>query len=85
MFGRPVIASAIGGLAERVRDGVDGLTVPPRDAAALADRMAGAVGDEVLWRRLNAGIRPGWSGKEMLDAHVRLWGETRRVDAPAVP
>ena len=27
-FGRPVIASAIGGLAERVRDGVDGLTCP---------------------------------------------------------
>lgn len=77
-FGRPVIASAIGGLAERVKDGVDGLTVPPRDAAGLADRMAALVGDEALWRRLNAGIRPGWSGREMLDAHVRLWGETGR-------
>ena len=39
--GRPVVASAVGGLAEQVRDRVDGLLVPPADAAALA----AAVGD----------------------------------------
>ena len=81
MFGRPVVVSAIGGLGERVREGVDGIRVPARDAAALADRMAALVGDEGLWRRLNAGIRPGWSGKDMFDAHVRLWGETGRGGA----
>ncbi len=85
MFGRPVIASAIGGLAERVRDGVDGLLVPARDPAALADRLAALVGDEALWRRLNAGIRPGWSAGDMLDAHIRLWGDMgqgRMVSTP---
>ena len=81
MFGRPVVASAIGGLAERVTEGVDGLLVPPRDPAALADRMAALVGDEALWRRLHAGIRPGWSGDDMLDAHLRLWGEMGRGEA----
>lgn len=34
-LGRPVIASAVGGLVETVRDGVDGLLVPPDDPAAL--------------------------------------------------
>src|SRR5205807_10236378 len=35
--GRPVIASAHGGHLEQVRDGVDGLLVPPGDAGALAE------------------------------------------------
>ena len=33
--GRPVVATAVGGLAEAVEDGVTGLLVPPRDPAAL--------------------------------------------------
>ena len=35
--GRPVVATDVGGLAETVGDGVDGILVPPDDAAALAD------------------------------------------------
>jgi glycosyltransferase involved in cell wall biosynthesis len=35
-FGRPVIASTVGGLPEIVRDGENGLLVPPDDANALA-------------------------------------------------
>ena len=34
--GRPVIASAVGGLVETVEDGVDGILVPPDDPGALA-------------------------------------------------
>lgn len=34
-LGRPVIASAVGGLVETVEDGVDGILVPPDDPAAL--------------------------------------------------
>jgi len=34
--GRPVVASAVDGLAEVVEDGVTGLLVPPGDSAALA-------------------------------------------------
>jgi D-inositol-3-phosphate glycosyltransferase len=35
-FGLPIIATNVGGLAETVRDGVNGLIVPPADSAALA-------------------------------------------------
>ena len=80
MFGRPVIASAIGGLAERITDGVDGLLVPPRDAEALADRMTGVVGNETLWQKLNGGIKRTWSEGDMLQAHVRLWGEMKHTE-----
>jgi glycosyltransferase involved in cell wall biosynthesis len=37
--GRPVIASAVGGLPEIVADGETGLVVPPADAEALAEAM----------------------------------------------
>lgn len=37
--GAPVIASRVGGIAEIVRDGLDGRLFEPGDAAGLADRM----------------------------------------------
>ncbi|MCC7359653.1 MAG: glycosyltransferase [Anaerolineales bacterium] len=38
-YGLPIIATQVGGLAETVRDGVNGLIVPPADSAALAGAM----------------------------------------------
>jgi glycosyltransferase involved in cell wall biosynthesis len=54
---RPVIASAIGGMAEMVRDGVDGLLVPPDDPAALAAAMRRAATEPGLWRALVRNIQ----------------------------
>jgi len=34
--GAPVVATWVGGSAEAIEDGVDGLLVPPQDAAALS-------------------------------------------------
>ncbi|MCP9490967.1 MAG: glycosyltransferase family 4 protein, partial [Solirubrobacteraceae bacterium MAG38_C4-C5] len=44
--GTPVVASAIAGYADVVRDGIDGLLVPPGDATALAHALRGLALDE---------------------------------------
>ncbi|MFN2586702.1 MAG: nucleotidyltransferase family protein [Actinomycetota bacterium] len=58
--GRPVIASRVGSFEEYVRDGVNGLLVPPGDAAALADAMRRLRSDPELARRLAAGAATSW-------------------------
>ena len=39
MLGRPVVATRMGGIPEQVRDGIDGLLVPPGDDLELAAAM----------------------------------------------
>jgi glycosyltransferase involved in cell wall biosynthesis len=56
MFGKPVIASDIGAMRERVRDGVDGLLFGAADAHSLAEVIRRAATEDGLWDRLHAGI-----------------------------
>jgi len=55
--GRPVIASNIGGMAEMIQDGVNGLTVAPGDPRALASAMRRMAEDPMLARQLSANAR----------------------------
>lgn len=55
---RPVICGGIGGMAELVTDGVDGLHAPVGDPAGLAAVLRRAAEEPGLWQRLVAGIRP---------------------------
>jgi len=48
----PVVASGIGGMAELVRDGIDGLHVRPGDDADLAEKMRRFLDEPDLLRRL---------------------------------
>ncbi len=50
--GVPVVASAVGGLAELVEPGVSGLLVPPGDAAALAGALDGLLADPAARARM---------------------------------
>lgn len=52
--GTPMIATAVGGVAEIVRDDVNGLLVPPGDAVALAEAISRFVADDALSARLRA-------------------------------
>ncbi len=56
MFRRPVIASNVGGPAERIRHEVDGLLFDLGDARSLATTLRRASGEAGLWARLSAGI-----------------------------
>jgi glycosyltransferase involved in cell wall biosynthesis len=55
--GRPVVASAVGGLLDAVDDGVTGLLVPPGDVPALRGALARLLGDSELRGRLGAAAR----------------------------
>jgi glycosyltransferase involved in cell wall biosynthesis len=52
--GTPVIATRVGGVAEVVHDGENGLLVPPGDGDALADAVRRYFSDDVLRARLRA-------------------------------
>lgn len=56
--GRPVIASRLGGMAELVRDGVDGLLFRPGDVGDLARQIQRLRDEAGLLERLCAGVRP---------------------------
>lgn len=56
-YGRPVIASRVGAIPELVRDGVNGLLVPPRSPDALAAAIVRVVSDPGFSRRLAENAR----------------------------
>jgi glycosyltransferase involved in cell wall biosynthesis len=55
--GRPVVASAVGGLLDAVDDEQTGLLVPPGDAAALRTAIERLLADRALRARLGAAAR----------------------------
>ena len=56
-WGVPVVAARAGGIPEVVRDGVNGLLVPPGDEEALATALERVLGDPAFRARLVAGAR----------------------------
>jgi len=56
-YGRPVVATAVGGLADAVVDGETGLLVPPNDPPALRAGLERLLGDPALRRRLGDAAR----------------------------
>jgi colanic acid/amylovoran biosynthesis glycosyltransferase len=75
-YGRPVVATAVGGLVDAVEDGVTGLLVPPGDASALRWAIESLTGD--------AGRRSAFGRAASLRAAAMftldsIGGEWRRV------
>jgi glycosyltransferase involved in cell wall biosynthesis len=78
---RPVICSGIGGMAESVRDNVDGLWFRAGDAVQLSEKMEAAL-DPELWNRLVSGIAPPRTMQESAKDHVGLY-QTVMAEAAA--
>jgi glycosyltransferase involved in cell wall biosynthesis len=70
--GTPVIATDVGGVAEVVRDGENGLLVAPGDAGALAAAIRRAFDDEELLARLRAAAAPSVASYSRAHVYGRL-------------
>jgi len=55
--GRPVLATRVGGIPDLVRDGENGVLVPPGDTRALADALVALLSDPERLARLAGGAR----------------------------
>jgi glycosyltransferase involved in cell wall biosynthesis len=53
-YGRPVVATAVGGLTDAVEDGITGLLVPPGQPQALRQALERLLGDADLRMRMGA-------------------------------
>ena len=56
-YGRPVVTTGVGGLAEAVSDGENGLVVPPSDPQSLRAAIERLLNDPTLCRRLGEAAR----------------------------
>jgi starch synthase len=63
-FGKPVVATAVGGLPAQVEDGKTGYLVPPRDEVALAEAIVRLLSNGDLRRALGA------NGKQKIAAEA---------------
>jgi starch synthase len=57
-YGKPVVATTVGGLPEMVDDGVTGLLVPPRDERKLAEAIVTVLARK---RRMGEGGKNRWT------------------------
>ena len=73
--GAPVVASNAGGMAEAVRDGIDGLLFELGNSADLAEKLAAFVDDEGLAARLASGIGEVVSQADTAAAFLALYTE----------
>jgi glycosyltransferase involved in cell wall biosynthesis len=87
--GLPVVATAVGGVPEIVREGETGFLVAPRDPVALAERVSRLLGDPALARdmgeRGRRRQREGFSRQAMVGAVTTLYERLLGDKAITVP
>lgn len=74
-FGKPVIATGVGGVYSVIRENETGLVVPPRDSARLAERILELVNDPVRARVIAA------TGKALVCKDFTVQGMVRETAA----
>jgi glycosyltransferase involved in cell wall biosynthesis len=78
-LGKPVVASAVGGLREAIRDGQNGFLVIPGDVDAIARRWRELLVDPKLRQRLGQAARATVFADYLIDDKVArladIWAE----------
>src|SRR5918998_716984 len=83
--GRPMICSNIGGMAEKITDGVDGLHFRVGSSEDLVDHVTEALTNPGLWDRLRAGIKQPISYEECARQHLDLYRSLASEKAAKAP
>lgn len=79
--GRPLLVSDIGGMAEKVRDEIDGLHVGRASLLDWGRAMVRAATEPGLWDRLRAGIRQPMDHDACVAAHLASFTAVAAPDA----
>lgn len=76
-FGKPVVATSVGALADVVQNGVTGVLVPPRDSNALADAIIGLLKDDTkriaMGRHALEFVNTGLSWKKIAEVTTAIY------------
>jgi glycosyltransferase involved in cell wall biosynthesis/peptidoglycan/xylan/chitin deacetylase (PgdA/CDA1 family) len=83
--GRPVVATATGGIPELIEHGRTGFLVAPGDAVALADALERLAGDPVLRRRMGSAGRERVLREFNLDVNATRLAELFHESAATAP
>jgi glycosyltransferase involved in cell wall biosynthesis len=81
---RPIIASGIGGMAEKIRNGIDGIHFRAGSPESLADKLSRALQEDGLWDELSAGTPSPPDLQVFASEHLDLYREII-VRTEAVP
>jgi glycosyltransferase involved in cell wall biosynthesis len=68
--GRPAVCTAVGGVSEIIDEAVTGYLVPPRDPAALAERLVSLLGDPARIRVMGGAARARLESEFTLERSV---------------
>jgi len=91
-FGRPVVVTSVGGLAEAVEEGCSGHIVPPGDTRALAEAVCAILRDEDRAARMGrharhlAETKYSWPriARATLDVYERATGQAEGIQKSVV-
>jgi glycosyltransferase involved in cell wall biosynthesis len=72
VHGRPVICSNIGGMAEKVTDGINGLHFEARNPLDLGETLLKAINSEGLWEKLYSMISSPLNHSECASEHLSI-------------
>jgi len=75
-FGKPIIASDIGGMREKVTNDIDGLHFKARNSRSLAEVLEKAIIDKVLYDKLYNNITIPLSIEESIQEHIKVYSSS---------
>jgi len=83
LHGRPLITSDIGGMKEKVRDGVNGVQFRVGSAEDLTDKLSQLLQDRDAWKRLRAAATMPISHEQAASQHLAVYRDLHQPGTPS--